>query len=122
MLRFFFPLFYTVMMLVLLFLPPDFLSFFEASVPKDVSGIQFDHLVHLTLFSGLSALWVLAGVTWQRMLLISLVLAASSEFLQGLTGRHPSVEDFLANVIGVLIGLGLAFIAKPILRNSILMR
>jgi VanZ family protein len=86
--------------LVVLFTP-------GSDVPTAPPGV--DKIVHLRLIAALavSGRWAGAG---GRALAVGLVLyAAGSEVVQGATplARSASVADWLADVLGVLLGLGL---------------
>ena len=74
---------------------------------QDVPAAPFgvDKLVHGSLFAALALTGRWAGVG-RAVLAPALVLyAAGSEVIQGLIGRDAAVGDWLADVLGVLIGL-----------------
>jgi hypothetical protein len=78
-----------------------------SDVPLAPPGV--DKLVHLLLFAALavSARW--AGIGWSAAAGLLVPYAAVSELLQGLPqlGRSADVLDWLADVVGILLGLGL---------------
>jgi membrane associated rhomboid family serine protease len=84
--------------LAVLFAPAD-------DVPSAPAGV--DKLVHAGLFAALalSGRWAGIGRTVLAGLLV--VYAAVSEVLQGLTplDRSASLSDWLADVVGILLGL-----------------
>lgn len=121
--RWFFPLGYSSVMLILLLMPPG--GFGEAlkQIPPEIIGIRFDHIVHVCLFLGFTASWIIANVPWRKMAAFSVCIAGSSEILQYLSGRHPSLDDFAANVIGVVCGVFFAIIAlwlQQLLSNRVI--
>lgn len=73
-----------------------------------------DKVMHALLFGVFGALWMFAGRPGVgrvvSILLAGVVLAAVTEAVQGLPAirRVPGVADALADVIGLLIGVGLA--------------
>lgn len=85
-----------------------------SDVPSAPPGV--DKVVHLSLFLvlGLTARW--AGVQRQVAGLVLLVYAAVSEVLQGtdLVGRDAELLDWVADAVGVLLGLALwALLTRP---------
>ena len=82
--------------LAVLFAPADDVPFAPAGVDK---------LVHGSLFAALALTGRWAGVA-RVVLAPTLVLyGAASEVLQGLIGRDAAVGDWVADVVGVLLGL-----------------
>lgn len=72
---------------------------------------SFDKVVHLAMFAPLAFLWRRAvGPRDLAILLGSTVLAVAIEFWQQLPfiGRSGEVADVVADVIGALLGLGIA--------------
>ena len=78
-----------------------------SDVPSSPPGV--DKVVHVTLFAALALSGRWAGIG--RAVLSGLLIgyAAVSEVVQGIPaiGRSASVEDWLADVAGVLLGLAL---------------
>jgi hypothetical protein len=82
--------------LAVLFAPAD-------DVPFAPPGV--DKLVHAALFCALALTGRWAGIA-RVVLAPGLILyAAVSEVLQGMVGRDAAVGDWVADVIGVLLGL-----------------
>ena len=84
--------------LVVLFAPgPD--------VPSAPPGV--DKIVHASLFAVLALTGRWAGVGQSVLAGLLLVYAAASELLQGIPAlqRDPAVGDWLADAVGVLLGL-----------------
>jgi hypothetical protein len=82
--------------LAVLFAPPDDVPFAPAGVDK---------LVHAGLFAALALTGRWAGIG-RTLLAPGLVLyAAVSEVLQGMIGRDAAVGDWVADVVGLLLGL-----------------
>ena len=77
-------------------------------VPKEVS--YSDKLVHLTAFAGLTVLMWLAFRS-RRLLGMGLALvawAAADEFTQQFVGRHSDPLDWIADTLGVALGVAMA--------------
>jgi hypothetical protein len=72
-------------------------------VPLAPAGV--DKLIHASLFLALAVTGRWAGI--RRVVLVpGLVLyAAASEVVQGMIGRDAAVGDWVADVVGVLLGL-----------------
>jgi hypothetical protein len=86
----------------------------ESDVPSAPPGV--DKVVHVVLFAALAASGRWAGIGWRVLASLLVLYAALSEVLQGVTplGRSSSVADWLADVAGVLLGLGLwGWLARP---------
>ena len=82
--------------LAVLFAPADDVPFAPVGVDK---------LVHASLFAALAVTGRWAGVS-RVVLAPALVLyGAVSELIQGVIGRDAAVGDWLADVVGVLLGL-----------------
>jgi len=79
----------------------------ESDVPAAPPGV--DKIVHLLIFAALAASGRWAGMGRSVLAPLLVLYAAVSEVLQGVTplGRSASVADWLADVLGVLLGLGL---------------
>lgn len=86
--------------LAVLFAPPS-------DVPSSPPGV--DKLVHAALFTALAFTSRWAGIGRPVVAGALVLYAAVSEVLQGtdLVGRDASVGDWLADVVGVLLGLAL---------------
>jgi hypothetical protein len=76
-----------------------------SDVPGAPPGV--DKLVHGTLFAALALSGRWAGIGGRGLGAALLVYAAASEVIQGVTPleRSASVLDWLADVVGVLLGL-----------------
>jgi hypothetical protein len=79
----------------------------QAEVPAAPPGV--DKVIHLLLFAALAGSGRWAGIGRRVLAPMLVVYAAVSEVVQGLTplARSASVADLLADVVGVLLGLGL---------------
>jgi hypothetical protein len=86
--------------LVVLFVP-------ASDVPSAPAGV--DKVVHLALFAALAASGRWAGVGARALAVLLLAYAALSEVVQGLPalGRSTSLADWVADAVGVLIGIAL---------------
>jgi hypothetical protein len=74
-----------------------------SDVPYSPPGV--DKIVHGSLFAALALTGRWAGIT-RAVLAPTLVLyGAASEVVQGWIGRDAAVGDWLADVVGVLLGL-----------------
>ena len=105
---------WTILILVLCFLPADWLGvaaveegFFRIPMPAP------DKVVHFTLFAGFAVLWTLAS--WPRRAAVAvaaagLALAVGTELGQNLpiVARDGNLLDALADSLGVLAGATLA--------------
>lgn len=78
-----------------------------SDVPPAAPGV--DKVVHLALFAALAAVGRWAGVRARALAVLLLGYAALSEVVQGLPalGRSTSLADWVADAVGVLIGLAL---------------
>jgi len=74
-----------------------------SDVPPAPYGI--DKLVHASLFASLAFTARWAGVGRGVLVPVLVVYAAASEVIQGLIGRDAAVGDWLADLVGVLLGL-----------------
>jgi hypothetical protein len=76
-----------------------------SDVPTAPAGV--DKIVHLTLFAALAASGRWAGVGTRALAVVLLGYAAVSEVVQGLPalGRSMSPADWVADAVGVLVGL-----------------
>lgn len=76
-----------------------------SDVPSAPAGV--DKVVHLALFAALAASGRWAGVAARRLAVLLLGYAALSEVVQGLPalGRSMSPADWVADAVGVLVGL-----------------
>jgi len=83
-----------------LFAPAD-------EVPFAPPGV--DKVVHCALFAALALTGRWAGIGRRVLAVLLITYAAVSEVLQGMTAlnRTASVADWLADVVGVLLGLAL---------------
>ena len=79
----------------------------QSDVPAAPPGV--DKIVHVLLFAALAASGRWAGVGGRVLAVLLVLYAAVSEVLQGVTplARSASVADWLADVVGILLGLGL---------------
>jgi hypothetical protein len=82
--------------LAVLFAPADDVPFAPAGVDK---------LVHASLFAALALTGRWAGIVRVVLAPVLVFYAAVSEVLQGLIGRDAAVGDWVADVVGLLLGL-----------------
>ncbi len=82
--------------LVVLFAPAD-------DVPFAFPGA--DKLVHASLFAALALTGRWAGLGRAVLAPVLVLYAAGSEILQGIIGRDAAVGDWIADVVGLLLGL-----------------
>jgi hypothetical protein len=82
--------------LAVLFAPAD-------DVPLAPAGV--DKLVHAALFAVLALTGRWAGTPRAVLAPVLVLYAAVSEVLQSLVGRDAAVGDWVADVVGVLLGL-----------------
>lgn len=70
----------------------------------------FDKVMHASVFAVLGSWFAALSVAPKRWPLVALALAAfgaAIEGLQALTGRDPSVWDWVADMVGIAIGITL---------------
>jgi hypothetical protein len=82
--------------LAVLFAPADDVPFAPAGVDK---------LVHGALFAALALTGRWAGIGRTVLAPVLVLYAAVSEVLQGMIGRDAAVGDWVADVVGLLLGL-----------------
>jgi hypothetical protein len=82
--------------LAVLFAPPD-------NVPLALPGV--DKLVHAALFAALALTGRWAGIGRTVLTPVLVLYAAVSEVLQGMIGRDAAVGDWVADVVGLLLGI-----------------
>lgn len=108
---------WVVVVLVLCWLPGRMLPGGESSPHIPIP--DFDKLVHFSMFFLFSALWLWGRSARARLLWVligGLALAALSELGQALPmiGRDASIFDGLADLVGLIVGAGLACLTgKP---------
>ena len=78
-----------------------------SDVPSAAAGV--DKVVHLVLFAALALTGRWAGIAARPLALLLLGYAAVSEVVQGLSAldRSMSPADWVADAVGVLLGLAL---------------
>jgi len=74
-----------------------------SDVPYAPVGV--DKLVHASLFAALALTGRWAGVSRVVLIPVLVLYGAGSEVIQGFIGRDAAVGDWLADVVGVLLGL-----------------
>jgi hypothetical protein len=82
--------------LAVLFAPED-------DVPFAPPGV--DKLVHAALFAALALTGRWAGIGRTALAPMLVLYAAVSEVVQGMIGRDAAVGDWVADVVGLLLGL-----------------
>ena len=86
------------------------INWFEANLP-------WFSVIHFAVFTliGIVAYAALPRFGFPRLFGLLLVFAILTESLQLMVpGRNPGAADFIANFLGILIGLGLAFAGNKI--------
>lgn len=108
---------YTALVLLATLIPPDLLPADETRAGPDLIP-HADKLVHGGLFFGFAWAWTWAGPRRDRrragrVLAAGIALAAFTELAQGLSivDRDPNLLDTLADIAGLGIGLGAAWLA-----------
>jgi VanZ family protein len=90
--------------------------------PLPATGVGSDKVAHLAAFAGLgflAALWLSLAVklTVGRSLLLLAVLTvygAFDEWLQQFVGRFTDFDDWVANVAGAAIGIGVVWVLQVV--------
>lgn len=89
------------------------IDWFEMNLPY----VSVTHFLSFILI-GLSAHLAFPRASFPKLVGLLLVFAVLTESLQLLVpGRNPGVADFIADVLGIVIGLGSAFIGGRIARR-----
>ncbi|MBV9045381.1 MAG: VanZ family protein [Alphaproteobacteria bacterium] len=84
----------------------------QAPLPEELEIAVWDKALHFTAYFGLALMTTIAVRADRRSLwwaLALVVMGGALEVVQGLTGRDMDVFDEVANTLGVLAGLGLAW-------------
>ena len=81
-------------------------------LPDEVITIG-DKWMHIAIFAPFAVLWRFAGKSWQWTLIAGLLYGLLIEVWQGITPFNRSFDlvDAVADGLGALVGLGLAWIA-----------
>jgi VanZ family protein len=74
-----------------------------SDVPSALTGV--DKIVHASLFAVLALTGRWAGIPRVVLAPVLVLYAAGSEVVQGLIGRDAAVGDWVADVVGLLLGL-----------------
>ena len=76
-------------------------------VPSSGSDLPLDKVGHVVMFAVVTAVAVWAGVAWKWVVVVMLAQAVISELVQGylLAGRGSDPWDFVADLIGIGLGL-----------------
>lgn len=74
-----------------------------SDVPSAPPGV--DKIVHASLFAVLALTGRWAGIARVVLAPLLVLYAAGSEVVQGLIGRDAAVGDWVADVVGLLLGL-----------------
>ena len=74
-------------------------------VPASPPGV--DKVVHAALFAVLALTGRWAGISRTVLAAVLVLYAAVSEVVQGLIGRDATLGDWIADVVGLLLALGL---------------
>lgn len=87
-------------------------------VPSSGSDLPLDKVGHVIMFAVVTGVAVWAGIPWKWVVAVMLAQAVISELIQGylLTGRGSDPWDFVADVVG--IGLGLAVAKQLPIRSA----
>jgi len=64
---------------------------------------NYDKIIHFSAFAVFALLLVLACKSPSYTILITIIVAASTELLQGLVGRETSFFDYLADLGGLFL-------------------
>ena len=109
---------YTALVLFAILAPPYLLPFPEKTHESTGLMAQADKVVHAGIFFGFAWAWTWAGPARDRgraarLLAAGIALAVATELGQGLSviGRDPNFLDALADVAGLGLGIGAAWLA-----------
>ncbi|MAL79189.1 MAG: hypothetical protein CMN55_08775 [Sneathiella sp.] len=99
------------------------LSLLPPGNEPSLAGLVNDKIRHFTAYAILALIACHAGRNWPErfiLCLISLMLSITIEFLQPLTGRDFEVLDIVANMSGILAGMGMmTFLLRRRLRRRL---
>jgi len=96
----------------------------QDKMPEDLGMFNFDKLLHMVAYFGLTLLLFLAvrpgrGASfWLPAFALLLVLGAVDEYTQSFVGRSASTADWLADVIGIILAALLIRIISTISSNQ----
>lgn len=98
---------WTGLIFVLLWMPPP--------PPSDHILWWWDLAVHFVLMGTFAGLWTWRGLPGARLWPVGIGLAAITEIVQGLLPwpRHSALDDFGADVLGLLVGWLVARVLWP---------
>jgi VanZ family protein len=99
-------LIYTLLIVIISLVPIPNLSLPEFKL------LELDKLIHLSMYFVMSILWMRlqsfnnSYFPWRNLLIVFLI-ASLTEFLQGVlpAGRYSDWADFIANSVGILLGI-----------------
>ena len=99
-------LIYTLLIVIISLVPIPNLSLPEFKL------LELDKLIHLSMYFVMSILWMRlqsfnnSYFPWRNLLIVFLI-ASLTEFLQGVlpVGRYSDWADFIANSVGILLGI-----------------
>jgi VanZ family protein len=99
-------LIYTLLIVIISLVPIPNLSLPEFKL------LELDKLIHLSMYFVMSILWMRlqsfnnSYFPWRNLLIVFLI-ASLTEFLQGVlpVGRYSDWSDFIANSVGILLGI-----------------
>ena len=97
---------YTLLIVIISLVPIPNLSLPEFKL------LELDKLIHLSMYFVMSILWMRlqsfnnSYFPWRNLLIVFLI-ASLTEFLQGVlpVGRYSDWADFIANSVGILLGI-----------------
>jgi hypothetical protein len=113
-------LLWTLAILVLCWIPGFWLN--QVETRSDWFTIpNLDKVIHWSIFTGFSVLWVRVGSSRRRYLWVGLgglALAAVTELVQNLPliGRDGNIGDATGDLLGTLAGLAVAPLLEPMIR------
>ena len=99
-------LIYTLLIVIISLVPIPNLSLPEFKL------LELDKLIHLSIYFIMSIMWMRLQsfsdkfFPWKNLLIVFFI-ASSTEFLQGAlpVGRYSDWADFIANSVGILLGI-----------------
>jgi VanZ family protein len=90
------------------------LALYLPRVPSSGSDLPLDKVAHVVMFAVVTGLAVWAGIPWKWVVAVMVMQAIISELVQGylLAGRGSDPWDFVADLIGIALGLGTAQVVR----------
>ena len=83
------------------------IALYAPKVPSSGSDLPLDKVGHVIMFAVVTGVAVWAGIPWKWVVVVMIAQAVFSELVQGylLAGRGSDPWDFVADIVGIALGL-----------------